>query len=222
MAATRKLLPLRLIIKLLAAISTTATATTATPTETPMQNFPAYTTAGSIKPCATECAITPSASFKAQHSCDPVNPVSCICANGTASVELHDAMSRHCYDKCDGIIGPGLATKILQEYCGQGWEGKRPVTTGPLAEGTSTGTAGAEPTIGSGTGSAGGDTSGADSSGGLTREETIAIGTVVPIVGLIVAVVTLWVTWRYMRRRRDREGLDSGETELTDRGESGS
>ncbi|KAK0617733.1 hypothetical protein B0T14DRAFT_525753 [Immersiella caudata] len=186
-----------LLHPLLFLVSVLATATQAA-METPMQNLSAFTSAAETKPCATECAITPSASFKAQHTCDPVNPVSCICANGTASAELHDAMSTYCYEKCDGFIGVQLATAILVEYCGQSWGGNAMITDAPV---TSTSSVTSNPTR---TG-----TADPAAGGGLTKEEKIILATVIPVVGLIVAALALWVAWKQLKRRREEgeEGL---------------
>ncbi|KAK0738144.1 hypothetical protein B0T18DRAFT_433001 [Schizothecium vesticola] len=137
--------------------------------ETLMQDFPAFTSAAETRPCATECAIVPSATFKVKYSCSPGNPVSCICANETASVELRDSMSTYCYNKCDGLVGPRLATAILADYCGQDWEGKATITKPP--EGPTTTPAAPK----------GGGPNTEDSDGGLKRWETIVIGTLVPI-----------------------------------------
>jgi len=162
--------------------------------ETLMQDFPAYTSAAETKPCATECAITPSAAFKTKYACDPVNPVSCICANGTASVELRDSMSQYCYDKCDNLVGPHLATSILAAYCGQDWEGK-PITDPPPGPSTTTSSgSGAIP-----------DASG----GGLTKTETIILATVLPILSLIVAVVGVVLNQkRKQKKQKTTEGLE--------------
>ena len=163
-----------------------------------MQDVPAYTSAAETKPCATECAITPSAAFKTKYACDPVNPVSCICANETASVELRDSMSTYCYEKCDGLVGPHLATSILAEYCRQDWEGKT-ITDPPLGPtGTSAGTTGTPKSSGAVIPPTEGPNT---SDGGLKRWETIVLGTVIPIVGVIMAALGVWLTWRHLKRK---------------------
>ncbi|KAK4163318.1 hypothetical protein QBC43DRAFT_335513 [Cladorrhinum sp. PSN259] len=176
--------------------------------ETPMQNFPAFTTAAEKKPCATECAITPSAEFKTKYGCDPVNPVSCICANGTRSVELRESISTHCYNKCDNLTGLQLATAILSEYCQQTWEGKPTITDPPTAPTTTT-TRSADNTGSGSAGSTGSPSPGPsrppDDPQGLNRTETIVLQTVIPIVGTIVAAVGVYLAylaWKngYFRR----------------------
>jgi len=48
--------------------------------------------------------------------CDIVNPVSCICGNGTRSVELRSSISDHCHNKCAWEMIT-LATAVLDDYC---------------------------------------------------------------------------------------------------------
>jgi hypothetical protein len=92
--------------------------------ETPFEKVSAYSTIlslitaspSSMHPCATECAIMPSITFKSKYSCDIVNPVSCICGNGTRSVELRSSISDYCYNKCAWEMIT-LATAILSDYC---------------------------------------------------------------------------------------------------------
>jgi len=174
--------------------------TRAMATETLMQDFPEFTSAAETKPCATECAITPSAAFKTKYACDPVNPVSCICANGTASVELRDSMSQYCYDKCDGLVGPHLATSILAAYCGQDWEGKT-ITDPPPGPST--------PTTSESNASASSTAISDMSGGGLTKTETIILATVLPTLSLIVAVVGVVLNQkRKQKKQKTTEGLE--------------
>jgi len=181
-------------------------------TETLMQDFPAYTSAAETKSCATECAITPSAAFKTKYACDPVNPVSCICANGTASVELRDSMSQYCYDKCDNLVGPHLATSILAAYCGQDWEGKT-ITDPPPGPSTTTT---------SGSGASAPSTAIPDASGGgLTKTETIILATVLPTLSLIVAVMGVVLNQkRKQKKKKTTEGLEPTDVPETTTGSS--
>jgi hypothetical protein len=195
-------------------LSSTLGLTRAMETETLMQDFPEYTSAAETKPCATECAITPSAAFKTKYACDPVNPVSCICANGTASVELRDSMSQYCYDKCDGLVGPHLATSILAAYCGQDWEGKT-ITNPP--PGPSTTTTSESSASASASSTAISDASG----GGVTKTETIILATVLPTLSLIVAVVGVVLNRRRkQKKQKTTEGLELPDVPAATHGSS--
>jgi len=180
MTSIRKILPV-----LLSAIQLCITGVLAV--ETPMQNVPAYTTAIQKKPCATECAIVPSDAFKTKYTCNVVDAVSCICANATASVELRSSMSQYCYDHCDGVVGPHLATAILDGYCAQFSTGR--TTDPPHASPTST----TSTEIPNST-----TTTPPAPDGGLSSGAVIALATVIPGVTLIVTVLGAW-NWDKVR-----------------------
>lgn len=164
---------------------------TATPTPTPGEIYFEDTTehmaAMEVNGCGPRAAVFVVRSFKAAHTCDPVDSYECICTNATASALLHKAIFSACTEACN-YEHAVLATRILPGYCASNsrrLEGKPATNTATTTQGLSS-----SGTMRPGPSQTGGSSAGPRDDGGFTPGEKagVIVGTVFGFLAVVVAI----------------------------------